>query len=132
MSTNKTQNYNLHSWLPDDDFQLSEINENFAAIDGVLSALPQKLEAVVGFYVGNGEENRHIELGRRPFAVHVEMSNGIRGGNEYSTLGGLAFGESGIGRYLIIDDTGFTLYADSYGRLNASNRKYYYMAFFEG
>lgn len=132
MSTNKTPNYNLHAWTPEDDFLRAEINENFAKLDTALSVLPRKLEAVVGFYVGNGEENRHIELGRRPFAVHVEMSNGIRGGNEYSTLGGLAFGESGIGRYLTIDDTGFTLYADSYGRLNGSSRQYYYMAFFEG
>ena len=132
MSTNKTQNYALHSWLPTDDFQLSEVNQNFTKLDTALSVLPRKLEAVVGFYVGNGEENRHIELGRRPFAVHVEMSNGIRGGNEYSTLGGLAFGESGIGRYLTIDDTGFALYADSYGRLNRTGYEFYYMAFFEG
>ena len=38
MSTNKTQNYQLHSWLPDDEFHLTEINENFAALDAALKA----------------------------------------------------------------------------------------------
>ena len=36
MSTNKTQNYQLHSWLPEDEFHLTEINENFAALDTAL------------------------------------------------------------------------------------------------
>ena len=38
MSTNKTQNYQLHSWLPEDEFHLTEINENFAALDTALKA----------------------------------------------------------------------------------------------
>lgn len=36
MSTNKTQNYQLHSWLPEDEFHLTEINENFTALDTAL------------------------------------------------------------------------------------------------
>ena len=33
MSTNKTPNLNLHSWLPTDAFSREEFNDNFAAID---------------------------------------------------------------------------------------------------
>ena len=36
MSTNKTQNYNLHAWALEDDFLTREINENFAALDAAL------------------------------------------------------------------------------------------------
>lgn len=45
MSTNKTQNYNLHSWVPEDDFLRSEFNENFTGIDGALKALSDSLAA---------------------------------------------------------------------------------------
>ena len=36
MSTNKTQNYALHAWEPEDDFLREEFNQNFAAIDAAL------------------------------------------------------------------------------------------------
>ena len=36
MSTNKTPNYDLHSWVPQDDFHMTEINENFAKLDTAL------------------------------------------------------------------------------------------------
>lgn len=45
MSTNKTQNYNLHSWVPEDDFLRSEFNDNFTSLDGALKALSDGLSA---------------------------------------------------------------------------------------
>ena len=36
MSTNKTPNYDLHSWVPQDDFHMTEINENFTKLDTAL------------------------------------------------------------------------------------------------
>ena len=33
MSSNKTQNYQLHAWEPNDHVLMTEFNENFAAID---------------------------------------------------------------------------------------------------
>ena len=36
MSTNKTQNYQLHSWVKEDTFLMSEMNENFTTLDGKL------------------------------------------------------------------------------------------------
>ena len=72
MSTNKTQNYNLHSWLPADDFLRTEINENFTKLDAALSALSaEKARAVVGVYTGDGAAERMISLGFSPIAVWV-------------------------------------------------------------
>lgn len=38
MSTNKTENYQLHAWALEDDFLTSEMNENFAALDAAVKA----------------------------------------------------------------------------------------------
>lgn len=43
MSTNKTQNYNLHSWVPEDDFLRSEFNDNFTSLDTALKSLSTAL-----------------------------------------------------------------------------------------
>lgn len=45
MSTNKTQNYNLHSWVPEDDFLRSEFNDNFTSLDTALKTLSTALAA---------------------------------------------------------------------------------------
>lgn len=45
MSTNKTQNYNLHSWVPEDDFIRSEFNDNFTGIDTALKTLSDGIAA---------------------------------------------------------------------------------------
>lgn len=76
MSTNKTQNYQLHAWEPVDDFLLSEFNENFAAIDGIL---PQSkcLQVVVGSYTGNGVGGQQIiPLEFRPRVVLISPKHG--------------------------------------------------------
>lgn len=52
MSTNKTENLNLHVWEPTDAFRRAEFNENFAAIDAAMGAIPH---IVFGSYVGTGE-----------------------------------------------------------------------------
>ncbi|MBP3520093.1 MAG: hypothetical protein J6J87_01975 [Oscillospiraceae bacterium] len=41
MSTNKTPNYDLHSWVPQDDFHMTEINENFTKLDTALKTEAQ-------------------------------------------------------------------------------------------
>lgn len=45
MSTNKTPNYDLHSWVPEDSFQRSEFNDNFASLDSALKTLSDNLAA---------------------------------------------------------------------------------------
>ena len=41
MSTNKTPNYDLHSWVPQDDFHMTEINENYTKLDTALKTEAQ-------------------------------------------------------------------------------------------
>jgi len=77
MSTNKTGNYNLHSWVPGDDFLREEFNENFAAIDAALGVLAgdapkcKKLRIVTGSYTGNERSPRTIALPFTPKAVYL-------------------------------------------------------------
>ena len=63
MSTNKTTNLNLHSWVSTDPVRRAEFNENFDAIDanagetwdevmGLKGSMPH---IVVGSWTGNGE-----------------------------------------------------------------------------
>ena len=91
MSTNKTQNYNLHSWLPTDEFHLSEVNENFDLLDAALKAEAQtaargrsalsaqmagKGELVVGSYTGNGAAMQEIIVGHKIKAILIETTKG--------------------------------------------------------
>lgn len=97
MSTNKTPNYNLHSWVAGDEFHVSEINENFALLDAALkaedgrcakleTALGERIRMVTGSYTGNGRENEspkpeiRVELGVRPRAVVImNTARGVSG-----------------------------------------------------
>lgn len=47
MSTNRTPNYNLHSWVPEDDFLRSEFNDNFTSLDSALKTLSDGLAAEI-------------------------------------------------------------------------------------
>ena len=82
MSTNKTENYQLHVWELGDDFLLHEINENFAKLD-------QIPEIITGMYTGDGELARTMELGFRPLAVLVMDRTGATHSSQAS-YGGLA------------------------------------------
>ena len=123
MSTNKTQNYALHSWSLSDDFQLSEINQNFAALDAVVGG---KAEIVTGFYTGTGASSRVIDLGRKPLAVLVELNQptyqrrafALRGHNFYGDL-------------LKLTDTGFSVSDGTQYSTNCINCKYLYLAVVE-
>ena len=126
MSTNKTQNYSLHSWLPTDDFQLSEINQNFAALD---AALAPKVEIIVGTYTGTGG-TRTIDLGRKPVAVFAERDGGFR--HPYNVVyGGLVTRQLALSSAMSISDTGFTVTTNqSYMDMNDQGMQYNYIAFF--
>ena len=117
MSTNKTQNYQLHAWEPGDDFLLSEINANFAVIDALLAEIPRnkKLRIVTGSYTGNSSDPQTITLGFRPTAVLV-----VGRCSNYDNFVGLYLPglSSGGGD---ITDTGFT----ASGMLNYSSKRSY-------
>lgn len=54
MSTNKTQNLNLHSWVETDPVLMREFNENFNAIDAAAQTFGN-CRIITGSYVGTGQ-----------------------------------------------------------------------------
>ena len=133
MSTNKTQNYQLHAWAPEDEESLAELNANFTKLDAALKAeettrisslagaLQARARVVVGTYVGTGEA-LHIELGARPLAVLLEHIDGIRSNDSRYINGGMLFsGVTTLKGCAHVDDTGFTLN----GTVESSNHGYY-------
>ena len=104
MSTNKTQNYQLHAWAPEDERLRGELNANFTKLDTALkaeatarqgavntlnTALAGKAAIVTGTYTGNGAKTRTISLGFQPKAVLVIPVDG-RITATYCYYGGLA------------------------------------------
>ena len=104
MSTNKTQNYQLHAWAPEDEHLRTELNANFTKLDTALKAeatarqsaiTAEKAERVKatprvmsGTYVGSVEYKdvntiQTIQLGFRPKVVYIK---GGTGGNESGIL----------------------------------------------
>ena len=57
-----TEHYQLHQWVPEDDFLRTDFNEDFAKIDAAIKseaeaaaeALAGKAEIVKGSYIGSG------------------------------------------------------------------------------
>lgn len=127
MSTNRTENYQLHVWGAEDEESLAEINENFAKLDQIVQG---KTGIVVGSYIGDGADLRHIELGRKPLAVLVELSDGIRQNMNNSIHGGLALqGIPLASSAVMLDDTGFTLSTTNrYSMTNTTGQTRVYLA----
>lgn len=86
MSTNKTQNYNLHSWVPEDDFLRSEFNDNFTSLDTALKALSTALTAETTAR----EQAIASEAAAREAAVSAEQSA------RQSAVSGLTTGKAEI------------------------------------
>ena len=123
MSTNKTEHFGLHSWVPEDELHLSEINENFEKLD--LGAV----RILTGSYSYNFSER--IELGVKPLAVIVHCT----GGNSNNTslmYHGLASQDMPYGTALVLDESGFTPGRDdSYSaRLVSNVYGYHYIVFY--
>ena len=109
MSTNKTENYHLHAWELGDDFLLSEINENFAALDA------NAVRMAAGTYTGDKQAFQDIVLGFRPSAVLVMGQDGSTWtASNVIIYGGLAVEDSPVrksdGPVVSITDQGFRVY----------------------
>ena len=110
-----TEHYQLHQWVPEDDFLRTDFNTDFqkidAAIKGVETAantalalkadkteLTQacgaldeaKCETLTGSYTGNGAETRSISVGASPKAVILSWDNNsdtaLKGGGAVRTI----------------------------------------------
>ena len=99
MSTNKTEHFGLHSWVPEDELHLSEINENFEMLD-------QSVRVLAGKYTSN----HRVELGVKPLMVFTTCAT-----NDSTSLAksGIATQSMPLGTALILDESGFTAGYDS-------------------
>ena len=88
----KTANYQLNQWEPEDDFLRTDFNEDNAKIE---AALNLKCAVIVGSYTGNNAAERTISLGATPKAVFVCSRSGIAGESGL-IYGGLAVTGSGV------------------------------------
>ena len=92
-----TSNYQLHQWVPEDDFLRTDFNTDFQKIDTAIRAAKaqaeglasSKAEIVTGSYTGDGAAIRTVTLGFRPTAVLLENQMGSRGSSS-SIHAGLA------------------------------------------
>ena len=130
MSTNKTQNYGLHSWVPEDNFQLSEINENFAHIDALLMG---KGRWVTGVYAGDSTPTVEYDLGGEIMFLFLENAKGIRSSTANSmTISGLSPPGHPLqynGKVAVeLDGSKFILHYSLETNINSPNHTYYYLA----
>lgn len=96
----------------------------------VKSELQERPRCLFGVYVGDGAQEREINLGFRPSAVETYRYNGTQ--TTYALLcGGLAMdGYPLDGDAIVITDNGFKINtAESYRALNYKNDKYYFKAY---
>ena len=147
-----TANYQLHQWVPEDNFLRTDFNQDFQKIDSALASLQtqtdskassaalstvetlagRKCEITCGTYVGDGAASRTITLGFQPKAVHLEAKTGLRGGSTYHMYGGLAVQGGGLSHTytaLSIAPTGFQVFSQDEARTNTSGEGYRYIAF---
>lgn len=90
-----TEHYQLHQWVPEDDFLRTDFNTDFAKIDAALgekagveelaevqALAGSKCRVVIGSYTGNGDSARVITLGFRPKVVAVDDTSSYSSGCE--------------------------------------------------
>ena len=74
-----TPNYGLHQWVPEDNFQRTDFNEDLSLIDTALQNIHQeteeKCELISGSFTGTAQSNtmteQEIVLGFQPKAVFI-------------------------------------------------------------
>ena len=124
-----TSNYQLHQWVPEDNFLRTDFNTDFQKIDAGIKAardLAASKDAwVEGSYAGTGTETRTVSLGFYPRAVVLENM----AGNRYNSIGGIALRGKPLGYastpIMEITSTGFQLDKAS---ANDSAMTYHYLA----
>ena len=142
MTTNKTPNYQLHSWTSTDHFRFHEVNENFTLLDAALkreadtlaAALEPRLRVCVGSYTGSSASNhtlsQRIALGFRPKALLFGFDRGFLD-DVSNCYGGLATPARDLYGAVILDDAGFTVVNVSDHRVypNVKGFVYSFLAF---
>ena len=131
---NKTTNYQLNQWEPEDSFLRTDFNEDNAKIEAALTEMARgSVKVITGTYTGTGGR-QEINLGFQPSAVFIYLHDGTTGYSDkvygglllsgqsiYSTTGAGAAG---------MTETGFWVTLDSGGKCytSVSGRVYRYLA----
>ncbi len=121
-----TENYQLHQWVPEDDFLRTDFNTDFQKIDAALGTIAAQAAQVVdkcrvlyGSFAGDGATTRAITLGVRPKVVTlVNCSTMV----DYVTVGVTSLGA------LVITDTGFQTGVSHGQGQNSTSALYLYVA----
>ena len=121
-----TENYQLHQWVPEDDFLRTDFNTDFQKIDEALGTIAaqaaqagDKCRVLYGGFMGNGETTRTITLGVRPKAVILV--------NRYNMISYITSGTYALGA-LVATDTGFQTGVSHGQGQNSSTSSYLYAA----
>ena len=118
-----TENYQLHQWVPEDDFLRTDFNTDFQKIDealaGLQTALDGKCQLKRGNFNGNGGSSRLVITGPTPEAVILSTG---------STVVSVISDDSTISGVKIVDN-GFEVYSGS-PNMNQSGKRYHYVAIF--
>ena len=116
-----TSNYQLHQWVPEDDFLRTDFNTDFQKLDealaGLQTALDGKCQLKRGNFNGNGGSSRQVITGPTPQALI--LSNG-------STVVTVIDDDSTVGNVKIMAN-GFEVYSGS-PNMNQSGKRYNYVA----
>ena len=116
-----TTNYQLHQWVPEDDFLRTDFNTDFQKIDealaGLQTALDGKCQLKRGNFNGNGGSSRLVITGPTPEAVILSTG---------STVVSVISDDSTISGVKIVDN-GFEVYSGS-PNMNQSGKRYNYVA----
>ena len=164
MPTNYTPNYQLNQWEPEDKVVRTDFNEDNAKIDAALAGkaeastlealsktvagkadtseitrLEQSVAArttlVAGFYTGDGQESRIINLGFTPRALLVMTASGMTASStSVYYYGGLALPDHPVitdsKSVVTIVENGFQTYYNSNSHIltNYKNIEYRYLA----
>ena len=83
-----TENYQLHQWVPEDNFLRTDFNQDFQRIDEALAAKAAqsalesvqelaegKCRMIVGYYAGNNYNPRTINVGVTPTVLLVSLDS---------------------------------------------------------
>ena len=116
-----TENYQLHQWVPEDDFLRTDFNTDFQKLDealaGLQTALDGKCQLKRGNFNGNGGSSRLVITGPTPEAVILSTG---------STVVSVISDDSTISGVKIVDN-GFEVYSGS-PNMNQSGKRYNYVA----
>ena len=121
-----TTNYQLHQWVPGDNFLRTDFNTDFQKIDAAIKGVEtaaiaesgKKCELTIGQFTGTGSGAYTVDLGFRPRFLMIW-------GESYSGFWSEVMRED----YLTITDSGFSMAYSERGLANYKGKPYYYHVF---